>query len=614
MKRTKRTVVASRARSVGARMVVGATCLALALAGGFAGRSWGATQVTTTTYQYNADGALTAVTVQVDDETPTATYFSWDNFVPSAADPTAGTVLAGNGNLAGFGAVPGGGYTTEFQYDPRNRLTDAVTTDERVAYSYYASSHLASSTLAGGDSLQFYYDDAVNARMMNLERASSGTWAAYLGRTTYLSDGTEQALCQPRKDVAGVYDASEQSFTPARYDPFGSAASAADGATVGYDLQRNPFLYAGEYQDPTWEGYYLRARWYLPAYQTFLGRDPMDEVHRYGYAAGNPVGRVDPSGLRGVEAGARKFLRDLHAGGNGARGIASRFFLGGIIGITQIIAHPSGYWHEVVQDSHGLTAFLAIGVFAEVGTSGWGAFYDLAGSATTRFLTRHAIDLGIGASQSAFSSFHHRRFDWASFAQGIEYTAGGIFYGRDLGGFGYKPFDMSADDVNRMVNEHVAAGDNDVLVFRQRAAGFTSKTTPLAERFGVGNYHEGVFAAGRQGSWYGEIGLTDAHEYYWKTAWGNSTWSSNAKADYQFVGKFRPDAVESAYLERGGLEAYNAFHFEGAEGSVRVPEPKYNRYLNNCQQNAARLRARIQYFQDNPLPPPEVEDLGSMGE
>jgi RHS repeat-associated protein len=593
--------------------VIGAVSLALAVIAGVAGRSWGVTQVTTTTYQYNADGALTAVITEVDGQTQPTVYVTWDNFVPSTDDPTSGTVLAGNGNLRGIGPAPGGAYTTQFQYDQRNRLTSAVTAGQSVSYTYYASSHMASSTLGNGDSLQFYYDTAVNAEMMNLNQTSTGLWSSYLGGTTYLSDGTEQTLCQPRKDMAGVFDASQQSFTPVRYDPFGATASATDGSQSDYDLRRN-FFYAVEYQDPTWDGYYLRARWYLPAYQTFLGRDPMDKVHRYSYAVGNPIGRVDPSGLRGIEAGARTFLRDLHAGGNGARGIASRFFLGGIIGITQIIANPSGYWHELVRDSHGLTAFLAIGVYVEIGTSGWGPFYDLAGSATTRFLTRHAIDLGIGASQSAFSSFRGRRFDSASFAQGIEYTAGGIFWARDLGGFGYKPFDMSADDVNVMVSKHVESTDNDVLVFRQRTTGLTQKTTPLAERFGVGNYHEGVFAVGRQGSWYGEIGLSDEGEYYWKTAWGNKPWSSNAKAQYQFVGKFRPDAVESAYLERGGLEARNAYHFEGPEGSVRAPEPRYNKLLNNCQQNAARLRQRIQFFQDHPAPPPEIEDLVPIGD
>ncbi|MGH3054356.1 MAG: hypothetical protein ACRDL7_05200, partial [Gaiellaceae bacterium] len=295
----------------------------------------------------------------------------------------------------------------------------------------------------------------------------------------------------------------------------------------------------------------------------------------------------------------------------GAKGTAVRFFLGGIIGVTQIIAHPSAYWHGIVRDSHGLDAFLAAGIFAEVGTSGWGPFYDLAGSSTTKLLTRHAIDLGIGLSQSAFSSLHGRRFEAAAFGQGVEYTVGGIAWGRDVGGFGYKPYDLSADDVNDMVSKHVQSDENDVLVFRQRSQGFTSKTSPLAEVFGWGNYHEGVFAAGGQGSWFGEINLNDKGEYYWKTAWEkDKAWTANQKAEYQFVGAYRADAVEKAFLARGGGEAVNEYTVAGAaSGSVKRNYPEYNKYYNNCQQNAARLRRQIQYFQAHPAPEPEIEDI-----
>ncbi len=581
--------------------------LTLALVVALGDSSRAATQVTTTTYQYNSDRALTAVTTQVDGGAASTVYLVYDNFVPSASDPTSGTVLAGNGNLTGIGPATSGAYTTSFQYDQRNRLTAAATASQSVSYTYDASSRLASSTL-GSDSLDFYFDNAANGPMANLNQKSTGVWSSYLGNVTYLSDGTEQMLCSPRKDIAGVFDASAQSFAPVRYDPYGATANGSPAAQSTYDLKSNPLLYTGQYQDPTWLGYYLRHRWYLPAYQTFLSRDPVDKMHRYGYATGDPIGRIDPSGLYSVENSARRFLRDLHAGGNGARGTAARFFLGGIIGITQIIAHPAAYWHEIVRDSHGLTAFLAIGVFAEIGTGGWGPFYDLAGSYTTRFLTRHAIDLGVGGSAAAFSSYQHGRFDWRSFAQGIEYTAGGIFWARDLGGFGYKPFDMSAKNVDDMIADHVGSGSNDVLVFRQRSAGFTAKTTPLAERFGIGNYHEGVFAVGREGSWFGNINVDDSGQYIWKTAWGDTPWPARAEAEYQFVGTYRADAVKTAFLDRAGAEAHNQYELEQrANGKVEIPEPNYSKYFNNCQQNAARLRQQIMALHAKPLP--EIEDF-----
>ena len=70
-------------------------------------RCVGAMQTTATTYQYNADGALTAVTTQVGAQSPSTVYLTWDDFVPGTVDPASGQVLAGNGNLIGFGPTPG---------------------------------------------------------------------------------------------------------------------------------------------------------------------------------------------------------------------------------------------------------------------------------------------------------------------------------------------------------------------------------------------------------------------------------------------------------------------------------------------------------------------------
>ncbi|MGH3054357.1 MAG: hypothetical protein ACRDL7_05205, partial [Gaiellaceae bacterium] len=137
-------------------------------------------QTTMTTYQYNLDGALTAVTTQVDTQAPTTTYLTWDNFVPRTADPTAGTVLAGNGNLSGFGATPGAAFTTQFQYDQRNRLVGSTTgAAQSVAYTYYPASLMASSTLASGDTLQFYYDAAPISQVANIKQPSTATWSGY---------------------------------------------------------------------------------------------------------------------------------------------------------------------------------------------------------------------------------------------------------------------------------------------------------------------------------------------------------------------------------------------------------------------------------------------------
>jgi len=89
------------------------------------------------------------------------------------------------------------------------------------------------------------------------------------------------------------------------YDAWGNTLSTS-GSTP------NEFLYRGEQLDSDLGLYYLRARWYNPATGRFLSQDPWpgainkpSSLHRYRYAAGNPVNRIDPFGTDDtVEVGA----------------------------------------------------------------------------------------------------------------------------------------------------------------------------------------------------------------------------------------------------------------------------------------------------------------------
>jgi len=95
-----------------------------ALVGMYCDAAGATTQTITTTYTYNADGAPTAVTTQVDTAPATSTYLTWDNFTPDSAAPATGTIGAADGNLIGIGASPGlTGLSTQLSYDVRDRLT-----------------------------------------------------------------------------------------------------------------------------------------------------------------------------------------------------------------------------------------------------------------------------------------------------------------------------------------------------------------------------------------------------------------------------------------------------------------------------------------------------------
>jgi RHS repeat-associated protein len=69
----------------------------------------------------------------------------------------------------------------------------------------------------------------------------------------------------------------------------------------------NNYLYRGEQYDQDLGLYYLRARYYNPNTGRFMSRDPEDghikdliSLHKYLYAGGDPVNRLDPSGRANV--------------------------------------------------------------------------------------------------------------------------------------------------------------------------------------------------------------------------------------------------------------------------------------------------------------------------
>ena|GEM_PF-3047553 len=84
------------------------------------------------------------------------------------------------------------------------------------------------------------------------------------------------------------------------YDAFGNLRDRL-GTTV------NHYLYTGEQYDPDAGLYYLRARYYSPGNGRFASQDSWQgrisdpvTLHKYLYANGNPVNRIDPSGLSSV--------------------------------------------------------------------------------------------------------------------------------------------------------------------------------------------------------------------------------------------------------------------------------------------------------------------------
>jgi len=116
----------------------------------------------------------------------------------------------------------------------------------------------------------------------------SGAWTPSF--YVYDGGGSVRQLTNSAQTVTDTYD----------YDAFGNVVNKT-GTTP------NNFLYRGEQYDSDLGLYYLRARYYNPATDRFLSRDPEpgniaipDTLHKYLYAGGEPVDWVDPSGREAI--------------------------------------------------------------------------------------------------------------------------------------------------------------------------------------------------------------------------------------------------------------------------------------------------------------------------
>ncbi len=431
---------------------------------------------TVTTYQYNADGALTAVTTQVDGGDATTTYLTWDDFVPNEDDPTTGTVYAGNGNLLAIGPKPGSG-SSLFAFDNRDRLTSFSGADKSSAYGYHADGLMASSTAADDSGFGFYY---AGSDMANLHQTDTDQWSAQLGQVRYLDDGSEEVLLTPRKDVAATYDPSSNTLQSYDYDSFGAEADAP--LSSSYDLKDNPHRYAGEYRDPLWGGYYLKARWYDPDLAIFLSRDPAAGFHPYSYSDGSPVMNVDPSGTSAQTSG--------HVTGETSVGsILFNVFVAPLVSMF-----TKEYWSDVIHNEDQAATFLAAGIVAEVAFFGLDTYaFSTAwrGLRTaTRWSAQNVGDVGLNVGQAAVSATHGGQFSVNEFGQNLEGLPMGMFYSRGFAGFGRRAHTLRGTEVAKRIHQMYKDRETNVLIFRSKAAGFSGVRwrSPILESFGYRMY------------------------------------------------------------------------------------------------------------------------------
>ena len=274
------------------------------------------------TYGLDPVGNRTTVNSTLPGINPISGAYNADDELSSETyDANGNTTLAANGN--------------SYTYDSENHMTSATGNGKTITMVYDAFGNRVSkavTTASGTTTTQYLVEDDVNPTGLpqvleekvggavqrvytyGLQRISENQffdnqWTASF--YVYDGAGSVRQLTDSNGNVTDEYE----------YDAFGNSFTK-QGTTP------NNYLYRGEQFDSDLGLYYLRARYYNPATGRFLSRDPQEytplkwtgsplkstgnppldpkTLHKYLYAGGDPVNRIDPQGRAelGDEAGA----------------------------------------------------------------------------------------------------------------------------------------------------------------------------------------------------------------------------------------------------------------------------------------------------------------------
>jgi len=252
-------------------------------------------------YRFDGDGRIdwrltNPAPAPIELPTATATYDadnrleSWNN------GGVANVVHDDDGNLTtGPGAD---GLATAFSFDARNRLISAAGTTHR-----YNPDGLRVET-AGVDAATYTVDPGAGFSRV-LTRTKDGTTTYYVWGVglMYEVDGTTGATKTYHADHLGntvaLSDATGAVTDRMTYAPYGTLV-ARSGTTA------TPFLFGGVLGCQTDASglVHMRARFYNPRTARFLNADPIGfagGLNWYAYAGGNPIMRIDPSGLDWID-------------------------------------------------------------------------------------------------------------------------------------------------------------------------------------------------------------------------------------------------------------------------------------------------------------------------
>ncbi|HVG10277.1 MAG TPA: RHS repeat-associated core domain-containing protein [Thermoanaerobaculia bacterium] len=304
--------------------------------------SQGGAPIYRNTFTYDMVGNRTRQTRQTQVDSEATVAYTYDDRDRLLTEDSAAYGWDENGNLISKTGPEGATYVWDYE----NRLIRVeLATGSVIEHSYDPDGNRIRTRITPATGPPTITDYLVDPR----HRTSAGGPVPAVSQVVAETDATTGALVayhvRGNDLLATLRPASGQAGWVSRFfhaDALGSIRALTDesgNVTDRYAFEAfgtllshqgsdpNPYLFAGEPADPASGFSYLRARWLSSSLGLFASSDPLAGMspgavhdHLYAYAGGNPVHRVDPTGLAWFPALAGTFIhqqiRGMYPGPN----------------------------------------------------------------------------------------------------------------------------------------------------------------------------------------------------------------------------------------------------------------------------------------------------------
>jgi RHS repeat-associated protein len=231
-------------------------------------------------YTYDRAGNRLSQSLSLNGAAPTVT-----NYTYNAANQVtnAGFTYDNNGNLTSDG-------TNTYTWDRANRLLSMDTS----SYAYDGVGNRVQQTV-GVNVTQYLLDLQPGLSVVLTETQGANTTRYVHGPTGIhahkdSANNWEWMVQDGLGSVHGVVDNTVAVLESRLYDPYGVPFGATGTNQTSYGFTGEPTDGNGLV--------HLRARYYAPNLGVFTSLDPLETANRYAYVDGNPINRIDSTGLQ----------------------------------------------------------------------------------------------------------------------------------------------------------------------------------------------------------------------------------------------------------------------------------------------------------------------------